>query len=171
MGASARGATAPWRSTVVARTPSSPSWRSWRSRELRSWLSPRSAARAPLARGGSTRGVVAPIDGSLNARRTIPFHSLSIAVASGPSMADVEFGFVHDFGADEEFAARRGEGATLDGAPVRVCPEGEKLEVVGLESAEPEWTLPALEELAGKAYRLGGVGSIGITRAHVGWGR
>ena len=31
-----------------------------------------------------------------------------------------------------------------DGAPVRVAAEAEQLEVVGLESAEPEWALPAL---------------------------
>ena len=72
--------------------------------------------------GGAVRVVVDPIDGSLNARRTIPSHSLSIAVAEGDSMADVRFGFVHDFGADEEFIATRGEGATVarmgrDGAP------------------------------------------------------
>src|SRR5215510_11626638 len=63
--------------------------------------------------GGEVRVVIDPIDGSLNARRTLPSHSLSIAVASGPSMADVEFGFVYDFGAGEEFAAGRGEEATL----------------------------------------------------------
>ena len=55
--------------------------------------------------GGEARVVIDPIDGSLNARRTLPSHSLSIAVASGPSMADVEFGYVYDFGAGEEFAA------------------------------------------------------------------
>ena len=71
--------------------------------------------------GGEARVVIDPIDGSLNARRTIPSHSLSIAVASGDSMADVEFGFVHDFGADEEFVASRGEGARLGGAPIRVA--------------------------------------------------
>jgi myo-inositol-1(or 4)-monophosphatase len=115
--------------------------------------------------------VIDPIDGSMNARRTIPSHSLSIAVASGLSMADVEFGFVHDFGADEEFVARRGEGARLDGRAARVAAETEKLEIVGLESAEPQWALPALEALAGRAYRLRVVGSIAITTAYVAAGR
>lgn len=121
--------------------------------------------------GGAIRVVIDPIDGSLNARRTIPSHSLSIAVASGTSMADVEFGFVHDFGADEEFVARRGEGALLGDRKARVTAEAEKLEVVGLESAEPEWSLPALQALAGKAYRLRVVGSIAITASYVGAGR
>jgi myo-inositol-1(or 4)-monophosphatase len=122
--------------------------------------------------GGEARVVVDPIDGSLNARRTIPSHSLSIAVASGSSMADVEFGFVHDFGAEEEFVARRGGGASLGGAVAAVAAtDGTMLEVVGLESAEPEWSLPVLEGLRGKVYRLRVVGSIAITAAYVGAGR
>lgn len=121
--------------------------------------------------GGAARVVIDPIDGSLNARRTIPSHSLSIAVSSGASMADVEFGFVHDFGADEEFVARRGAGAALAGDATCVSTEATKLEVVGLESAEPEWSLPALEALAGKAYRLRVVGSIAITACYVASGR
>jgi myo-inositol-1(or 4)-monophosphatase len=121
--------------------------------------------------GGMARVVIDPIDGSLNARRTIPSHSLSIAVASGTSMADVEFGFVHDFGAGEEFAARRGDGAALAGAAISVSLEKEKLEIVGLESAEPEWSLPALGALTGKAYRLRVVGSIAITVSYVASGR
>jgi myo-inositol-1(or 4)-monophosphatase len=121
--------------------------------------------------GGPVRVVIDPIDGSLNARRTIPSHSLSVAVASGPSMADVELGFVHDFGADEEFAARRGAGAMLAGAPARVAAPGEKLEIVGLESAEPERSLPVLERLSGRAYRLRVVGSIAITASYVAAGR
>ena len=62
--------------------------------------------------------VVDPIDGSLNAKRGIPFFSLSIAVAEGETMDDVVFGFVHDFGSREEWTARRGEGAWLDGEPL-----------------------------------------------------
>jgi myo-inositol-1(or 4)-monophosphatase len=115
--------------------------------------------------------VIDPIDGSLNARRTIPSFAVSIAVASGPTMADVEFGFVHDFGADEEFSACRGEGATLAGEPIEVGEDRQKLELLGIESAEPEWALAALESLAGKVYRLRVVGSLAITGCYVANGR
>jgi myo-inositol-1(or 4)-monophosphatase len=121
--------------------------------------------------GGAARVVIDPIDGSLNARRTIPSHSLSIAVAAGDSMADVRFAFVHDFGADEEFIATLGEGATVRGREARVAAGDGRLEVVGLESAEPDWTIPALQSLSGNAYRLRVVGSIAITAAYVAAGR
>src|SRR3954452_3477046 len=78
--------------------------------------------------GGATRVVIDPIDGSLNARRTIPSHSLSIAVASGSSMADVEVGFVPDDAADEESVRCRGEGAMLGDAAARVAAPAGKLE-------------------------------------------
>jgi myo-inositol-1(or 4)-monophosphatase len=121
--------------------------------------------------GGAARVVIDPIDGSLNARRTIPSHSVSIAVASGGSMADIEFGFVHDFGAEEEYVAWRGRGARLGDEAIAVAPELERLEVVGVESAEPAAALPALGALAGRAYRLRVVGSIAITAVYVAAGR
>jgi myo-inositol-1(or 4)-monophosphatase len=42
---------------------------------------------------GATAVVVDPIDGSVNAKRGIPFFSFSLAVAEGSSMADVTFGY------------------------------------------------------------------------------
>src|SRR5262245_12818214 len=61
--------------------------------------------------------VIDPIDGSLNAKRGLAF-ALSVAVSEGPTMADVTFGFVQDFGLGEEWVAHRGEGALLNGSPL-----------------------------------------------------
>ncbi len=119
----------------------------------------------------STRVVVDPIDGSLNARRTIPAHSLSVAVASGDSMAEVEFGFVHDFGADEEFSAATGAGAWMGGERVVIERPFEGLEVVAVESSSPERVAPIAEALQGSAFRLRCPGSIAISLAYVATGR
>ena len=82
----------------------------------------------------TTRVVVDPIDGSLNAKRSIPFFSVSIAVAEGPTMKDVVFGFVHDFGTGEEWMATRGEGAFLNGEPLGDLRPKERIEVLALEA-------------------------------------
>jgi myo-inositol-1(or 4)-monophosphatase len=121
--------------------------------------------------GSPTRVVIDPIDGSLNARRTIPSHSLSLAVASGDSMADVELGFVHDFGADEEFTAVRHQGAMLDGEQLLARGPGYGLEVVALEASKPELIMPLIDGLAGKAFRIRAVGSLAITVCYVAGGR
>jgi myo-inositol-1(or 4)-monophosphatase len=115
--------------------------------------------------------VIDPLDGSLNARRMLPSFSLSIGVASGPTMADMEVAFVYDFGADEEYFARRGEGAKVNEEPLRAEGPGFGLEVVGVEGAKPERLIPVLDALQGKAYRMRSVGSIAISLCYVGGGR
>ena len=123
--------------------------------------------------GGEVRVVIDPIDGSLNVRRTIPSHSLSIAVASEDSMAAVDFGYVYDFGADEEFVATRRGGATLNDAVIDADPpqSDRPLEVVGVEAAKPALMGPVVEALADDVYRLRAVGSLAITMAYVAAGR
>ena len=117
-----------------------------------------------------TRVVIDPIDGSLNARRTVPCHSLSIAVAEGDTMDDVRLGYVYEFGASEEFTAVAGAGATLEGEPLRTL-EGDGLEVVALEASKPERVRVAAEALEGKAYRIRAPGSIAVSLCYVAAGR
>jgi myo-inositol-1(or 4)-monophosphatase len=123
--------------------------------------------------GGKSRTVVIidPLDGSLNARRMLPSFSLSVAVASGPTMADVEVGYVYDFGTGEEYFARRGGGARLDDEELMARGPGFGLEVVGIEGAKPERLIPVLDALQGKAYRMRSVGSIAISLCYVAGGR
>ncbi|MCB0862625.1 MAG: hypothetical protein KDB66_05355 [Solirubrobacterales bacterium] len=120
--------------------------------------------------GGSAWVVIDPIDGSLNFKRTIPQHSLSIAVATAPNMAAVEFGYVYDFGTGDEFLAQSGEGAYLNEKRLTLVPR-EGLEVVGIEGSEPGQVVPMLERLVGKVYRIRCVGSLAISIASVGAGR
>jgi myo-inositol-1(or 4)-monophosphatase len=130
----------------------------------------RGEVRFGAANSGATV-VIDPLDGSLNARRMLPSFSLSIAVASGRTMADVEVGYVYDFGSDEEYFARRGDGAQVNEEPLRAEGPGFGLEVVGVEGAKPERLIPVLDALQGKAYRMRSVGSIAISLCYVGGGR
>jgi myo-inositol-1(or 4)-monophosphatase len=116
--------------------------------------------------------VVDPIDGSLNAKRGISHHAISIAVADGATMGDVVFGYVRDLATGEEFVARRGLGATLDGVALPREPRERrnaagKLEVLGIESADPRWVEQSASALAGCAHRLRAVGSIAISLCQV----
>ena len=120
----------------------------------------------------AVRVIIDPIDGSLNAKRRIPHHALSLAVASGPTMADVEFGFVYDFGSSEEWWARRGEGSCRNGEkldpalPERRGRDG-RLEVLGIESADPRWVAASIDGLLASAYRLRALGTIASTLCQV----
>jgi myo-inositol-1(or 4)-monophosphatase len=120
----------------------------------------------------NVRVIIDPIDGSLNAKRGISHYALSVAVADGSTMADVAFAFVYDFGPSEEWVARRGEGAWLDGEridpslPERRGRDG-RLEVLGIESADPRWVAASIEGLEGSAYRLRAMGTIAATLCQV----
>ncbi|MFL5870124.1 MAG: inositol monophosphatase family protein [Solirubrobacterales bacterium] len=118
-----------------------------------------------------TRVVIDPIDGSLNARRTMPSFAFSLAVASGPSMADVGLGFVHDFGSGEEFTAQRHYGAQLNGAAIQAIGPGYGLELVGLEASKPELIAPIVDGLRGKTFRIRSIGSLALTLCYVAAGR
>jgi myo-inositol-1(or 4)-monophosphatase len=120
--------------------------------------------------GGPVVIVVDPIDGSLNAKRDMAHHALSIAVASGNAMADVELGYVATLDRSaEEFWARRGDGAWRDGDRLDLSRSRGELEVLGVESARPELVAAAGERLSATgARRLRMIGSIALSLCYVG---
>jgi myo-inositol-1(or 4)-monophosphatase len=87
-------------------------------------------------------------------------------------MGDVAFGFVYDYGPEEEWTARRGEGAFLDGVRIdpdvdeRRTPDG-RLELLGIESADPRWVREAADQLAATSHRLRALGTIAVTLCQV----
>jgi myo-inositol-1(or 4)-monophosphatase len=119
---------------------------------------------------GATFVVVDPIDGSLNAKRGIPYFSVSIAVADGPTMGDVHFGYVYDFGSGEEWIGRRGGGATLDGEPLTVKPKDE-IEILGFEATLTELIARDAARMVGIAYRLRTMGSLALSLCNLAAGR
>jgi myo-inositol-1(or 4)-monophosphatase len=114
--------------------------------------------------------VVDPIDGSLNAKRGIPFFSISVAVAEGDTMDDVAFGYVYDFGAREEWTATRGGGALLGGAPITERPKDE-LEILSFEATTTAYVSENAARFDGVAYRLRVMGSLAVTLCHLAAGR
>jgi myo-inositol-1(or 4)-monophosphatase len=120
---------------------------------------------------GPTFVVIDPIDGSLNAKRGIGFFALSIAVASGPTMGDVEFGFVHDFGTGEEWTATRGVGATLSGVPLDGDRPKEQIEILAFEATLTSSVAEKAAAVVDVAYRLRIMGSLALSLCHLAAGR
>lgn len=120
--------------------------------------------------------VVDPIDGSLNAKRGLGHHAVSIALAEGPTMADVVLGYVFDFGPGEEWVAVRGRGVRLGGAPLgavppeRRRPDG-RLELVAIESARPRHLARAAPALREHVHRVRAIGAIAVSLCQVAAGR
>ena len=167
----AGAATRRWSSTPPPRTPSS------------AQLDRLHAAGARFTAVSEERGyvdfgsdealvVIDPIDGSMNAKRGLTHHALSIAVADGPTMADVVFGYVYDLGPGEEWCATRGGGVLLNGAPLAAPPPERRkrdgrLELVAIESADPRWLAASSDALVRVTGRLRAIGSIAVSMCQV----
>ena len=118
--------------------------------------------------GGPPFVVIDPVDGSLNAKRRLPFHAVSIAFASGRTMSQVDFGYVFDLFCSEEWSADRGGGAFVDGRRLPELEPRESFEIVGIETARPELIGRHAAGIAGlPANRVRALGSVALSMCFV----
>jgi myo-inositol-1(or 4)-monophosphatase len=107
----------------------------------------------------------------LNAKRDIPFFSLSLAVAEGATMGDVVFGYVYDFGSGEEWTAERGRGAFLNGRALGELRPKDEIEILSFEATTTAEVADKAAQMVGTAHRLRIMGSLAISLCHLAAGR
>ncbi len=109
-----------------------------------------------------THVVVDPIDGSVNAKRGLWNFCLSVAVAEGPTIGDVVFGYIYDFGSGEEWTASLGGGAQLDGRPLGDQRPKDPVEILVMEGTLSTSVAAKAEALVGYAKRFRIMGSLAL---------
>jgi myo-inositol-1(or 4)-monophosphatase len=114
--------------------------------------------------------LVDPIDGSQNAERGIPYFCLSVAVAEGDTIDDVFFGYVYDFGANEEWTAVKGGGAFLQGEPIVGAPK-DHVEFLSIEATRAALVHDRLRVLGPLTDRVRVMGAQALTFCHLAAGR
>jgi myo-inositol-1(or 4)-monophosphatase len=115
--------------------------------------------------------VVDPIDGSLNAKRCLPFWCISLAFADGPTLDDVRFGYIRDFGTGEEWVAQRALGATVNGRELGGVRPKERLGVVDLEATNAALVAEAAGRLDGHVGRIRVLGALALALCQLADGR
>jgi myo-inositol-1(or 4)-monophosphatase len=86
-------------------------------------------------------------------------------------MDDVELGFVHDYGSGEEWVARRGDGAFLNGQPLAGPGPKERIEILSFEATRTDLVAERVAEMVGFAYRTRIMGSLALSLCHLAAGR
>jgi len=120
---------------------------------------------------GTPRLVLDPIDGSLNAKRGVPHFCLSLAVAEGDTMRDVAYGYLYDFGSGEEWTARRGEGAWVNGERLGDVRPKDELELLAFEATLTSSIAEKAGAVVGVAHRLRVMGSLALALCNLAAGR
>jgi myo-inositol-1(or 4)-monophosphatase len=117
--------------------------------------------------------IIDPIDGTANFARGMPYWSVVVAYAVEGVL---EIGVTYDPVSDEVFAARRGQGAWLNGKPISVAQRGGvEQSVIGTTFLRSQTGSAEYTKIVGRILDAGGdhrrMGSTALMLAHVADGR
>ncbi len=137
-------------------------------------LAEESGARPASGAGAGLRWILDPLDGTTNFAHNYPFFAVSIAAEVDGELAA---GVVFDPVRDELFAAARGDGATLNGAPIRVS-DVERVEDALLVTGfpydvreHPGRSLPQFQAFLMRAQGIRRDGSAALNMSYLAAGR
>ena len=120
------------------------------------------------------RWLVDPLDGTTNFAHGLPFFCVSLALEVSGERA---LGVLHDPLRDECFAARKGHGATLNGAPIKVSAASSLASALGCTGfpydvmEKPEETLRYFAPLLPRMRGVRRLGSAALDLGYVACGR
>ena len=137
-------------------------------------LAEESGARPAAGGGSGVRWIVGPLDGTTNFSHNYPFFAVSVGVEVNGELAA---GAVFDPVRDELFAAARGAGATLNGAPIQVSNIArveDALLVTGFPYSvreHPETVMPLFQAFLMRAQGVRRDGSAALNLCYLACGR
>ena len=113
--------------------------------------------------------IVDPIDGSNNAVRGVPFSSVSIALAIGNRVSDIEKAVVIDLTTKDLYWAERGKGAFLNGNRISVSDRDRQELIFEVDYKFSDFINDFTKNirLIRKAYRIRTMGSCALSLCHV----
>jgi myo-inositol-1(or 4)-monophosphatase len=120
-------------------------------------------------KGGGTRVIVDPVDGSRNAISGIPFFCTSIAAAEGDTIGDVNMAYVVNLVTGDEFWAERGAGAYLNGRQM-TAQKDDSFYLVAYEAQTPGRDIPRILPLISRAHKTRCFGAIALDLAYLAFG-
>jgi len=116
--------------------------------------------------GGGRVVIIDPVDGSRNAVAGIPFYCTSIAVAEGPRLEDVRLAYVLNLASGDEFWARAGGGAFLNGKPAATQAD-DIFRLVEFDAHVPGRDMPVLMPLLSEARKARCLGSTALALSYL----
>jgi myo-inositol-1(or 4)-monophosphatase len=104
--------------------------------------------------------IVDPIDGSLNAKRGLPYFSFSIALSEGLTTDNITVGYVKNLSNKDEFYAVKGSGAYFNGAKIES--HKKQLNVVAVEGLKKRTNSELVSKLFKNFNKVRQMGSVAL---------